>query len=377
MNKEFLFGLALSTLAVHNSTSANPSWPCDFKLTQQEAWVAEYSPAISCSPEKITLSLPNQENDAEQLTLSFNSNSELIEKTVQIGNGYYRWAFRYHSSGNLASLTYPSGAISRFTETSSINSLMATLHSTNERSIAAGSDINPRYQSHILAALPLETDEGIYRSVEILQDLLGIYLLDDYEYIPAIEVLKIRGLANSEILTYYAHFGPSKRLLALSNSDGKILREFVYQSDELAYEIRNNALYSSSTDETEHRVITASLSRKPIIVSTTIKPNMGALPSTASSGITTNVGLDLSNKSFHKRKAQATYNQTDSDNDGLPDLWEQLYFATLERDGRGDFDHDGRSDRAEFLRNSNPKLKLDGTRHRNTQSQLNALLHQI
>jgi len=210
-----------------------------------------------------------------------------------------------------------------------------------------------------------------------LQDLLGIYVLDDYEYMPAIGILKIRGLVNSELLTYYAHFGPSKQLLALSNSEGEILREFVYQSDELSYEIRHKVLHSSTAPETEERVLASSLSRKPIIVSTTITPAADATPAFSSSNITAGVSLDLSNKSFQRRKAQAIHNQTDSDNDGLPDLWEQLYFATLDRDGRGDFDHDGRSDRAEFLRNSNPKLKLDGTRHRNSQSQLNALLHQM
>jgi len=377
MNKDFLFCLALSTLALHCTASNVPETGCDVDLTNREAWIAEYSPTISCSSGEIVLSLPNRQNDAEQLTLSFNSKGELMEKAVDIGNGYYRWSFRYHSSGALASITYPSGAKSRYSEASVINSLMTTILATNEHIIAAASDINPRYQNHVLASLPLGTEEGIYRSTEILQDLLGIYVLDDYEYMPAIGILKIRGLVNSELLTYYAHFGPSKQLLALSNSEGEILREFVYQSDELSYEIRHKVLHSSTAPETEERVLASSLSRKPIIVSTTITPAADATPAFSSSNITAGVSLDLSNKSFQRRKAQAIHNQTDSDNDGLPDLWEQLYFATLDRDGRGDFDHDGRSDRAEFLRNSNPKLKLDGTRHRNSQSQLNALLHQM
>jgi len=377
MNKDFLFGLALSTLALHSTASLVPKTDCDVDLKNREAWIAEYSPTISCSPGEIVLSLPNRQNDAEQLTLSFNSKGELMEKAVSIGNGYYHWSFRYHRNGALASMTYPSGAKSRHNEASPIKSLMTTVLASNERSIAAASDINPRYQNHVLASLPLDTDEGIYRSTEILQDLLGIYLLDDYEYMPAIEILKIRGLVNSELLTYYAHFGPSKQLLALSDSEGKILSEFVYQSDELSYEIRHKLLHSSTAPETDRRVIAASLSRKPIIVRTTITPAVDTAPSTSSTSITAGVSLDLSNKSFQQRKAQTIRNQSDSDNDGLPDLWEQLYFATLDRDGRGDFDHDGRSDRAEFLRNSNPRLKLDGTRHRNTQSQLNALLHQM
>jgi YD repeat-containing protein len=46
---------------------------------------------------------------------------------------------------------------------------------------------------------------------------------------------------------------------------------------------------------------------------------------------------------------------TDSDVDGLDDLWEQANFGSLTRDGRGDFDNDGASDIAEFLAETNPK----------------------
>jgi len=377
MNKDFVFGLALSTLALHSTANSVADTGCDFDLTNREAWIVEYSPTISCSPSEIVLSLPNQQNDTEQLSLSFNAKGELLEKIVQIDNGSYRWSFRYHSSGALASMTYPSGATGRYTEVSPLNSLMTTILATDKHNIAEASDINPRYQNHVLASLPLGTDEGIYRSTEILQDLLGIAFLDDYEYMPAIEILRIRGLVNSKLSTYYAHFSASKQLLALSNSEGEILSEFVYQSGELSYEIRHKVLHASTAVETEERVIASSSSRKPIIVSTTITTAVDTTPAISSSGITAGVSLDLSNRSFHQGKTQAIHNQIDSDKDGLPDLWEQLYFATLERDGRGDFDQDGRSDRAEFLRNSNPKLKLDGTRHRNSQSQLNALLHQM
>jgi hypothetical protein len=54
----------------------------------------------------------------------------------------------------------------------------------------------------------------------------------------------------------------------------------------------------------------------------------------------------------------------DADADGLPDAWEQAYFGTLSRDGTGDFDADGLSDRQEFLAGTNPAdnasyLKVD------------------
>jgi len=44
----------------------------------------------------------------------------------------------------------------------------------------------------------------------------------------------------------------------------------------------------------------------------------------------------------------------DSEGDGLPDDWEVTYFNNLDRDGTGDFDNDGQSDRAEYLAGTNP-----------------------
>jgi Tol biopolymer transport system component len=44
----------------------------------------------------------------------------------------------------------------------------------------------------------------------------------------------------------------------------------------------------------------------------------------------------------------------DSDGDGLDDDWEMTYFGDLSRDGAGDFDHDGQTDREEFLAGTNP-----------------------
>lgn len=53
----------------------------------------------------------------------------------------------------------------------------------------------------------------------------------------------------------------------------------------------------------------------------------------------------------------------DSDNDGLPDAWEQQYFNTLARNGTGDFDNDGSTDAAEYAagtlpNNANSALRL-------------------
>lgn len=44
----------------------------------------------------------------------------------------------------------------------------------------------------------------------------------------------------------------------------------------------------------------------------------------------------------------------DTDNDGMRDDWEMQYFHTLDRDGRGDYDHDGLSDLTEFRNGTSP-----------------------
>jgi hypothetical protein len=46
--------------------------------------------------------------------------------------------------------------------------------------------------------------------------------------------------------------------------------------------------------------------------------------------------------------------RSDTDGDGLSDDWELAYFNGLQRDGTGDFDGDGQSDKAEFLAGTDP-----------------------
>ena len=49
-----------------------------------------------------------------------------------------------------------------------------------------------------------------------------------------------------------------------------------------------------------------------------------------------------------------TIDAVDTDQDGMADDWEMQYFNTLDRDGTGDFDHDGISDLDEYLAGTDP-----------------------
>jgi hypothetical protein len=44
----------------------------------------------------------------------------------------------------------------------------------------------------------------------------------------------------------------------------------------------------------------------------------------------------------------------DSDNDGMDDDWEVAYFDNLDRDGAGDLDGDGQTERQEFVSGTDP-----------------------
>jgi YD repeat-containing protein len=44
----------------------------------------------------------------------------------------------------------------------------------------------------------------------------------------------------------------------------------------------------------------------------------------------------------------------DSDHDGMPDAWELVYFNTLTNTATGDFNRDGRNNRAEYLDSTDP-----------------------
>jgi hypothetical protein len=67
-------------------------------------------------------------------------------------------------------------------------------------------------------------------------------------------------------------------------------------------------------------------------------------------GIATALELDA------EMNAVVAESAVDSDNDGLPDYWENFYFGDLSRDGSGDFDGDGILDKFEWQARTNPAV---------------------
>ena len=69
----------------------------------------------------------------------------------------------------------------------------------------------------------------------------------------------------------------------------------------------------------------------------------------------TSFASDLADGDYNDRRDVFTVKlAVDSDADGLDDDWEVAFFNDLSRDGNGDFDGDGQSDRMEFLSGTDP-----------------------
>lgn len=86
---------------------------------------------------------------------------------------------------------------------------------------------------------------------------------------------------------------------------------------------------------------------------------------TSASRDTTNVSTFQYDVSGNLTRS-ASYVVADSDQDGMADVWENLFFTDRARDGLGDFDGDGMIDLAEFLadtlpNNTNSLLRMDRT----------------
>lgn len=72
--------------------------------------------------------------------------------------------------------------------------------------------------------------------------------------------------------------------------------------------------------------------------------------------------LSDSEVEFHIATIDTPENLIDSDQDGLPDSWEENFFKSLEKDGNQDSDLDGLTDLQEYLIESDPANPHSGLR---------------
>lgn len=96
---------------------------------------------------------------------------------------------------------------------------------------------------------------------------------------------------------------------------------------------------------------------------------LSGLPSLSPSGnrlliksMSSENALSDSEVEFHIATIDTPENLIDSDQDGLPDSWEENFFQSLEKDGSRDSDLDGLSDLQEYLIESNPTNPNSGLR---------------
>ena len=96
---------------------------------------------------------------------------------------------------------------------------------------------------------------------------------------------------------------------------------------------------------------------------------LSGLPSLSSSGnrlliksMSLKNALSDSEVEFHIATIDTPENLIDSDQDGLPDSWEENFFKSLEKDGNQDSDLDGLTDLQEYLIESDPANPHSGLR---------------
>lgn len=138
------------------------------------------------------------------------------------------------------------------------------------------------------------------------------------------------------------HYDQQGKIISITNKDGVVLEEYYYLEDQMVAMKRNEDLDEDG-----------------LLDSWEVK-YFGSLVKTADGD---EDGDGINNLTELKDKTDPMDDRSggtedDLDGDGMPDSWEIKHFATISRDGTGDFDNDGVTDAAEFTAGSSPTFNI-------------------
>ncbi len=382
------------TASVFAASEKSNSQECEFDAQPPQStgvapWTATTATRLEldCN-EALEVHAAFDDKAVHEAVLKYNPEGLLIDKHIALQENFYLWHFDYTTIGAISNIEFPSGFRTsyRYLPDHQSPELDFVFDAATSR-LLGSSEIDRLNHLEAIQALPFPKPEAVNQSLVHLQDLLGIHLLNDFEYFPWLRVFVVNGFGGEGEASYLVQLGESNEVLSIVNRLDGQAREFVYLDGVLIRELnteasRSNVLRSAEGFESKESLGMEMRGLRDVEKNTS-PSSAFSFPLIFSVQGTAMRGNDIAG-STEGRAAQSrskpSSKQTespslDSDHDGLPDRWERLYFASLARDGRGDFDGDGVSDKREFLRSSNPKLRLDGLRRKSTQSQFSAVLH--
>lgn len=162
-------------------------------------------------------------------------------------------------------------------------------------------------------------------------------------------VIKLMTALGTTETTYY-HYDEAGRLALETDTQGQVIREYLYADGQLLAVVRPGAKADSDGDGLDddwERQFFGDLSRDGSGdadgdgYSDLVEFQQGTQPDAAA---------------VYPGNRPA---EEDTDGDGLLDVWEYTHFGTLDRGGNGDFDNDGASDRAEYEAGTDPTDPAD------------------
>jgi hypothetical protein len=318
----------------------------------------------------------------------YNTEGLLVDKHIALEENFFLWHFDYTAIGALTSIDFPSGFQTHYHYLSDGQSPeLKYIFDANTSLLLGSSEIDRLNQLEAIQSLPLPKADAVNQALAHMQDLLGITLLDEFEYYPLLRVMVLSGVGAAGESSFIVQLGEGNEVLSIVDRSDGATREFVYLDGVLIRELKTPVAAKKSLD-----VSPDNETDRP--EGDGHKQNLNPEENRFTHWSSLKSGSSTANDAFWRANSKAAFGpgrdaqprqesrtkntfpkNKDSDNDGLPDRWEKMYFSSLARDGRGDFDGDGISDGKEFRQNSNPKLGLDGVRRRTTQSQFRAVLH--